>query len=150
MDRMRDLLASVDQAGTGQASPGGDPPHEDGGEPVSGRARSEVSAWRYEEVWWYLRRDFSQRAIARKLKISGGTVSYYKRRGIPPYDQGWNTDQALPDDLLTDSELWDRQARQARTTNVRQTAARQPGSSHVSRTPGPSEVTSLDERRRRT
>ena len=27
IDRLRDLLASLDQAGAGQADPGGDPPH---------------------------------------------------------------------------------------------------------------------------
>ena len=113
---------------------------------MSGRARSEISADRYQQVWWYLRHGYSQRAIARTLKISVGTVSYYKRRGIPPYDSRYDTDRPLPDDLLTDSEL---RARKARTTNVRQTGAAQAGKSHISRTPRPSAVLSLDARRRR-
>lgn len=115
---------------------------------MSGRARSEISADRYQQVWWYLRRGHSQRAIARKLKISVGTVSYYVRKGIPPYDSRYDTDRPIPDDLLTESELSARKAL-ARTTNVRQTPARKPGLSHVSRTPRPPVVSSLDDRRRR-
>ena len=44
-------------------------------------------------VWWYLRRGHSQRAIARTLKISLGTVSYYKRLGIPDYDWSYDPDR---------------------------------------------------------
>ena len=113
---------------------------------MSGRARSEISADRYQQVWWYLRRGHSQRAIARKLKVSLGTISYYKRLGIPPYDERYDTDAPIPDDLLTESEL---RARKARATNVRPTGGHEPGLSHVSRTPRPPKVTSLDARRQR-
>ncbi len=115
---------------------------------MSGRARSEISADRYQLVWWYLRHGHSQRAIARQLKISVGTVSFYVRKGIPDYDERYDTDRPLPDSLLTETELSARKAL-ARTTNVRQTGARKPGSSHVSRTPRPAAVSSLDDRRRR-
>ena len=113
---------------------------------MSGRARSEISADRHQRIWWYLRRGYSQRAIARTLKISVGTVSYYKRLGIPDYDWRYDTDRPIPDRLLTDSEL---RARKARTTNVRLPGAGQPGKSHVSRTPRPPKVTSLDAARQR-
>ncbi len=113
---------------------------------MSGRARASVSRDRHQKVWWYLRRDFSQREIAGKLGISVGTVSYYVRQGIPPYDPDYDTDRPIPDDLLTDSEL---RARKARTANVRLTGAQKPGKSYGSRTPRPSRVTSLDDARRR-
>jgi transcriptional regulator with XRE-family HTH domain len=74
---------------------------------MSGRARASVSRDRYQKVWWYLRRDFSQREIAGKLGISVGTVSYYARQGIPPYDPAYDTDRPIPDDLLTESERRD-------------------------------------------
>jgi hypothetical protein len=113
---------------------------------VSGRARSEISADRYQKVWWYLRHGYSQRAIARQLSISLGTVSYYKRLGLPDYDEKYDTDAPIPLALLTEGE---RLARENRTTNVRQTDARKPGSSHVSRTPRPAAVSSLDAHRRK-
>lgn len=113
---------------------------------MSGRAKSEISADRYQQIWWYLRHGHSQRAIARKLKISVGTVSYYKRLGIPPYDERYDTDRAIPAALLTEGE---RLARENRATNVRLPGAAQPGLSRVSRTPRPSTVSSLDARRRR-
>jgi Winged helix-turn-helix DNA-binding len=113
---------------------------------MSGRARSEISADRWQKVWWYLRHGYSQRAIARKLSISVGTVSYYVKRGLPDYDWRYDTDRKIPDDLLTDSEL---RARKARTTNVRQPEAQQPGKSHVSPTPRSPRVASLDAHRRR-
>ena len=113
---------------------------------MSGRARSEISADRWQKVWWYLRHGYSQRAIARKLSISVGTVSYYVKRGLPDYDWRYDTDRTLDDSLFSEAEL---QARKARTTNVRQTGAQQPGKSHVSRTPRPPAVTSLDAARRR-
>jgi len=113
---------------------------------MSGRARSEISADRYQKVWWYLRHGFSQRSIARKLRISVGTVSYYKRLGIPPYDQRYDTDRPVPDHLLSESEL---RARRERATNVRPTGVQQPGSSHVSRTPRRPPVVSLDDARQR-
>lgn len=113
---------------------------------MSGRAKSEISADRYQQIWWYLRHGHSQRAIARKLKVSVGTVSYYKRLGIPPYDERYDTDRAIPTALLTEGE---RLVRENRATNVRLPGAAQPGKSHVSRTPRPSTVSSLDARRRR-
>ena len=113
---------------------------------MSGRARSEISADRYQMVWFYLRHGHSQRAIARKLKISVGTVSYYKRLGIPPYDFRYDPDRPIDDSLYSEAEL---RARKARTTNVRQPGAQQPGKSHVSRTPRPPKVTSLDAARQR-
>jgi hypothetical protein len=112
---------------------------------MSGRARSEISADRYQRIWWYLRHGYSQRRIARELKISVGTVSYYKRLGLPPYDWRYDTDQPVPDDLLSDTEL---RARKTRTTNVRQTGLPGSRSSHVSRTGG-KPVTRLDDARRR-
>lgn len=113
---------------------------------MSGRARASVSYDRYQKVWWHLRHDFSQREIAAKLKISLGTVSYYVKRGLPPYDWRYDTDKPIPDDLLTDSEL---RARKARTANVRLTEAQKPGKSYGSRTPRRPTVTSLDAARRR-
>ncbi len=113
---------------------------------MSGRARSEISADRYQQVWWYLRHGHSQRAIARQLKISAGTVSYYVKLGVPRYDSRYDTDAPIPDDLLTESELL---ARKARTTNARPTATQPRGLSRVGRAPRPPEVTSLDARRQR-
>ncbi len=110
---------------------------------MSGRARASVSRDRYQKVWWYLRRDFSQREIAGKLGISVGTVSYYVRQGIPPYDPDYDTDRPIPYDLLTESE------RRDRTTSVQLPRAPKPEKSYVSRTPRPSRVTSLDAARRR-
>jgi transcriptional regulator with XRE-family HTH domain len=110
---------------------------------VSGRAKGAVSRDRHQKVWWYLRRDFSQREIAGKLGISVGTVSYYVRQGIPPYDPDYDTDRPIQDDLLTEAE------RRARTTTVRLPRAPKPEKSYVSRTPRPPKVASLDAARRR-
>ena len=113
---------------------------------MSGRAKSEISADRYQRVWWYLRHGYSQRAIARQLSISVGTVSYYKRLGLPDYDERYDTDAPIPLALLTEGE---RLARENRTTNVRLPGQPQPGLSRVSRTPRPPRVASLDAHRRR-
>jgi len=110
---------------------------------VSGRARAAVSRDRHQKVWWYLRRGFSQREIAGKLGISLGTVSYYVKQGIPPYDRYYDTDRPIPDDLRDEDE------RRERTANVRRQHGRRPQKSYVGRTSPLPKVASLDGARRR-
>jgi hypothetical protein len=110
---------------------------------VSGRAKGAVSRDRHQRVWWYLRRDFSQREIAQKLGISLGTVSYYVKQGMPPYDRYYDTDRPIPDRLLDDDE------RRERTANVRRRHSGKPPKSYVSRTSSLPSVPSLDDARRR-
>jgi hypothetical protein len=110
---------------------------------VSGRARASVSKRRHQEVFWHRRHGKSAREIARAMRISLGTVSYYLARGVPDYDPYFDTDRPIPDDLLTESE------RRDRTTNVRLPRAPKPQRSYVGRTPRPPKVVSLDAARRR-
>ena len=46
--------------------------------------------------------------IARAMRISLGTVSYYVGLGIPYYDPYYDSDRPIPDDLLTESERRER------------------------------------------
>jgi len=110
---------------------------------VSGRAKGAVSRDRHQKVWWYLRRNFTQREIAQKLGVSLGTVSYYVKQGIPPYDAYYDTDRPIPDDLLDEDE------RRGRTANVRRRLGRKPPKSYVSRPSPLPKVASLDDARRR-
>ena len=110
---------------------------------MSGRARASVSKRRHQEVFWHRRHGRSMREIARAMRISLGTVSYYVSLGIPDYDPFFDTDRPIPDDLLTESE------RRDRTTNVRLPRAPKPEKSYGSRTPRPPKVASLDAARRR-
>lgn len=110
---------------------------------MSGRAKSAVSRDRHQRTWWYLRRGCSQREIAGKLGISLGTVTYYVKQGIPPYDRFYDTDRPIPEDLLDDDE------RDERTANVRRRHGRKPPKSYVRRTSSLPEVASLDDARRR-
>jgi hypothetical protein len=71
---------------------------------MSGRAQASVSKRRHQEVFWHRRHGKSAREIARAMRISLGTVSYYIKLGIPDYDPYYDTDRLIPDDLLTESE----------------------------------------------
>lgn len=119
----------------------------------SGRRKGEQSRDNYQQVWFYLRAGgYSQRAIARKLGLSVGTVSYYKRLGLPDYDERYHPEREIPDDLLTEGE---RLAKESRTKNVQKgQRARRRGTAklNVIRTPDPDDpppVTSIDARRRK-
>lgn len=68
---------------------------------MSGRAKAEVSRDRWQRVWWYAKQGYSQRAIARQMKLALSTIQHYLAKGIPPYDRFYDTSPvpADPDDI---------------------------------------------------
>ncbi len=99
---------------------------------MSGRQKSGASLQTWQTIFALMRQGHAQREIARQLHISIGTVSYYVRKGQPPFDARYWTAGEVDEALR-------------RATNERLNASRKRHKSHVSRTP---KVVRLDERRR--
>jgi IS30 family transposase len=69
---------------------------------VSGRAKGGVSLQRWKTIWMLTREGHGQRAIARDLGVSLGTIQHYLKKGKPPRDYRYEDPPELESRPTTD------------------------------------------------
>jgi hypothetical protein len=57
---------------------------------MPGRRPAKISRQRWQAVWWLKRQGLGVRESAEHLKISPSLVSYYLKKGVPPYSAAYD------------------------------------------------------------